>query len=364
LAGHFRFPIGWVTAVAVGVVFMLGVWLHPELVPFAPSFLTNLRPKLAQTAALAPVPPPLTVVAVPTGTPTGAEAVVLPPPTATSEATSGGEAGKGLGSTPQREATPAALVPVSDALAPVVTPTPPVGIEGLAARKDGVPILMYHYIRVNPVASDRAGFILSVTPADFALQMQLLAENGFHTVTMAQVRDYIRKGTPLPPKPIALTFDDGYDDAYTVARPILERYHQTATFFIVTGFLDHPRYMTWAQVEALDREGMEIGSHTVHHASLPHLSLFNLRFELTSSRSDLERHLGHPVLDFCYPGGELNQTVVDAAARAGYLSATTTKSGVARPGNNPLELPRLRMWGGMTLRQFASIVGQPAPTIR
>ncbi len=224
-----------------------------------------------------------------------------------------------------------------------------------------MPILMYHYIRINPVASDRAGFILSVTPSDFALQMRFLVENGYHTVTMSQVREYVRHGTPLPPRPIAITFDDGYDDAYTAARPVLEQYHLTATFFIITGFLNHPHYMTWTQVEALDRDGMEIGSHTVHHPSLPRIDPLALRFELESSRSDLEKHLGHPVLDFCYPGGQLSPTVVKAVAAAGYLAATTTKPGIARRGDDPLELPRLRIWGGMTLRQFADVVGQPLP---
>lgn len=255
-------------------------------------------------------------------------------------------------------------IPTANDLAGIATLTPPATVPGVAARPGGVPILMYHYIRVNPVASDRAGFILSVTPSDFAQQMRLLAENGFHTVTMAQVREYIVHGTPLPPKPIALTFDDGYDDAYTVARPVLERYHQTATFFIVTGFVDRPRYMTWSQVEALDRDGMEIGSHTVHHLSLPSLGRPLLHFELDSSRATLERHLGHPVLDFCYPGGEVNATVVRAVQQAGYLSATTTRSGVAARGQNPLELPRLRIWGGMTLRSFASVVGQPMAPAR
>ncbi len=253
--------------------------------------------------------------------------------------------------------------PATSDLVDVSTPTPPAVVPTRGPRGDGVPILMYHYIRINPVASDRAGFILSVTPADFALQMRFLADNGFHAVTMAQVREYVLHGTPLPPKPIAITFDDGYDDAYTAARPVLEQYHLTATFFIITGFLNRPHYMTWTEVEALDREGMEIGSHTVDHKSLPHLSPLALHLEVASSRSDLETHLGHPVLDFSYPGGELNQAVVQAVSTAGYLSATTTKPGVARRGGNPLELPRLRVWGGMTMRQFANIVGEPLPNV-
>jgi len=355
LPGNWRSSIGWLTALAVAGVFALGIWLHPR--PVASLLASASGAGLSRPITFAPSQPKLLVAPVSTSSPT--PGVTATSPLAASEtpvATAASQAAS-LASTPAHAIAQPTPVPANDELAEVVTPTPPVEIEGVAARQGGVPILMYHYIRVNPVKSDRAGFILSVTPADFAQQMRLLADNGFHTVTMAQVRAYVRDGKPLPPKPVAVTLDDGYDDAYTAARPILERYHQTATFFIITGFVDHPRYVTWGQVEALDHEGFEIGSHTVHHPSLPRLGAPSLRFELETSRSTLESHLGHPVLDFCYPGGELDQAVLAGVARAGYLAATTTRSAVAQRGQNPLELPRLRVWGGMTLRYFASIVG-------
>lgn len=233
----------------------------------------------------------------------------------------------------------------------------PAPVVGEAQPSRGVPILMYHYIRVNPIPSDVAGYNLSVTPSDFAAQMDFLARHGFTAVTMSQVRDYVRNGAPLPPRPVALTFDDGYADAYEVARPILEQHRLTATFYVVTGFLDTPRYMSWDQVISLDRQGMEIGAHTVHHPSLPSLAVTQRRFEIDSVRTDLERHLGHAVLNFCYPGGELNAAVETTVSQSGYLSATTTRSGWAQPGDDPLRLPRLRVWGGESLREFATILG-------
>ena len=355
--GDWRASFIWLIALAVIGVLALGVWLHPSTLvarggPVVPetALLPPSQPMHAtatSTAAAAdnvgvmvgPSATPVTQVPLPSASPSIASALATPVPVVVA-------------------ATPP---PISDLPLGAATPTAAVDLAEVLPRKDGVPILMYHYVRVNPNPKDRAGFVLSVTPADFAQQMALLDASGFHTVTMAQVREYILHGTPLPPKPIALTFDDGYDDAYTAALPVLEQHHQKATFFIISGFIGRTHYMTWSQVEALDRAGMEIGSHTVHHPSLPHLGLSALRFELDTSRSDLEAHVGHSVVDFCYPGGELNQTVVNEVARTGYLSATTTKSGVARRGDNPLELPRLRIWGGMTLRQFAAVVGQPIP---
>ena len=80
---------------------------------------------------------------------------------------------------------------------------------------------MYHYIRVNPDPYDRLGFALSVTPSDFAAQMDWLAANGYHTVTMQDLVQYLSGVHGLPSKPIVLTFDDGYADFYTTALPIL-----------------------------------------------------------------------------------------------------------------------------------------------
>ena len=358
--GDWRPSFVWLIALAVAGVLALGVWLHPSPLvarggPAVPEtvLLTPKQPARAMATVTSARAESVVVVVSPSATPVAQ----MPLPSATSVPES-------ALATPVPFVAAATPLPISDLPVGAATPTPAVDLAEVLPRKDGVPILMYHYIRVNPNPKDRAGFVLSVTPADFAQQMALLDANGFHTVTMEQVRNYVRHGTPLPPKPIALTFDDGYDDAYTAARPVLEQHHQKATFFIISGFVGHIHYMTWSQVDALDRAGMEIGSHTVHHPSLPRLGLSALRFELDTSRSDLEAHIGHPVVDFCYPGGELNQTVVNEVARTGYLSATTTKSGVARRGDNPLELPRLRIWGGMTLRQFAAVVGQPITSRR
>jgi peptidoglycan/xylan/chitin deacetylase (PgdA/CDA1 family) len=220
---------------------------------------------------------------------------------------------------------------------------------------------MYHYIRVNPVATDRAGFALSVTPADFARQLRFLEERGYTTLTMSQVSDFVLTGTPLPQKSIALTFDDGYDDAFTVAKPALDRQGMTATFYVVTGFVNHPFYMTWGQIAALDRSGMEIGAHTVHHLGLPRLSGLQRWDELTLSRSTLEGMLNHPVVDFCYPGGEFDAASEIAVREAGYVSATTTAYGFASPGDDPLSIHRIRVWGGETIQQFARVLGERPP---
>jgi peptidoglycan/xylan/chitin deacetylase (PgdA/CDA1 family) len=219
-----------------------------------------------------------------------------------------------------------------------------------------VPILTYHYIRVNPDRFDRLGFALSVTPADFAAQMDWLAHNGYHPITTEMLYGYLSGTRGLPSKPIVLTFDDGYEDFYTTALPILRSHDFTAVAYIVSGFVGRPGYMTAAQVVEADRSGIEIGSHTVDHANLARTSLGGLRYEVTASKQALEKLLGHAVNSFCYPSGKFNQDVINAVAGAGYHDATTTWFGFAHTRGDRYTWTRLRISGGEALGDFATAV--------
>jgi peptidoglycan/xylan/chitin deacetylase (PgdA/CDA1 family) len=216
-----------------------------------------------------------------------------------------------------------------------------------------VPVLMYHYIRVNPVAYDRLGFNLSVTPSDFASQMDWLAHNGYHPITFTELHGYLNGQRGLPSRPVILTFDDGYADFYTTALPILRAHDFSAVSYVVSGFVNRPGYMTAAQVIEADRSGIEIGAHTVDHADLARQSPDGLRYQLTASKAALEQLLGHPVLSLCYPSGKFNPTVAAAAENAGYQDATTTRWGSYRSLAGRFIWDRLRISGGETLDQFA-----------
>jgi len=233
-----------------------------------------------------------------------------------------------------------------------------------------VPILMYHYIRVNPDPRDKMGYNLSVTPDDFRAQMDWLADNGWHPITLTTLRTYY-DGTPLPAKPVVLTFDDGYLDFYTTAFPILQQHHFPAVSYVVAGFIGWPgRYVTAAQIQELDRAGIEIGAHTVSHSTLTRLSTDSLRHELMDSKVTLEGLVGHQVLDFCYPSGEFDARVVQMVADQGYQSATTTREGVAHSSNDRFTWTRTRVSGGESLDDFGKALarheegaGSAAPSV-
>ena len=227
-----------------------------------------------------------------------------------------------------------------------------------------VPILMYHYIRINPRPGDRLGYNLSVTPQDFRAQMDWLADNDWHPITLTTLRSYF-DGQPLPSKPIVLTFDDGYRDFYTTAFPILKAHHFPAVAYIVSGFIGWPeRYVTGPEVQEMDRGGIEIGSHTVSHPNLTKLSPESLQHEVGDAKVSLEALLGHPVLDFAYPVGGFDARVVKAVADQGYQSATTVIEGTAHASSDRFTWSRTRVSGGEGLDEFAKALvrHEEAPT--
>jgi peptidoglycan/xylan/chitin deacetylase (PgdA/CDA1 family) len=233
-----------------------------------------------------------------------------------------------------------------------------------AGRADvRVPILEYHYVRVNPDRRDRLGFNLSVTPPDFAAQMDWLQSNGFHPIDLNDLRAYYQANLPLPSRPVVLTFDDGYADFYDAAFPVLQAHQFKAVAYIVPGFLNRPHYMTTDQVQVIDQSGIEVAAHTLHHVDLTKTSPAGLVVEIQGSRSALEQMVRHPVLDFCYPSGQYNAAVVAATQKAGFQSATTEVPGTHHTWANRLVWSRVRVNGGEKLEQFVKSLEQPEPTV-
>ncbi len=208
-----------------------------------------------------------------------------------------------------------------------------------------VPILMYHYIRIVTDPKDKLGFNLSVTPADFDKQLQWLKDNGYTTFPLA---DFCKGDMPTEGKPIVLTFDDGYDDAYTDALPALQKYSFQGTFFIIKGFLNRPHYLTTTQLETLGAAGMELGAHTVDHIDLATATPAKQLAEISGSKQ------ASPVL--AYPSGQYSPTTIDITKKQGFLCAVTTHPGIATELSPLYELPRVRISGGENIETFSKLV--------
>jgi len=213
---------------------------------------------------------------------------------------------------------------------------------------------MYHHVAVPPPHADAIRRDLSVSPADFEAQLRYLIENGYQPVTLSDLMIHLRLGQPLPDKPVIVTFDDGFKDQYTNAYPLLKRYGFVATFFIITCFVDEGRdeYMSWADVELLHADGMEIGSHSYTHPTLSGKSFEYIVWQTLGSKEAIEARTHEPVRFFSYPSGQHDQRVIDVLRSAGYWGAVTVEAGSLQSSQHPFELRRIRVRGRYELRDF------------
>jgi peptidoglycan/xylan/chitin deacetylase (PgdA/CDA1 family) len=212
----------------------------------------------------------------------------------------------------------------------------------LPARTLSVPILMYHRIDVLRPTLPAITRSLTVDPRDFARQMRWLHGHGYHTVTQAQLFAALERGSRLPAKPVLITFDDGYRDVLANAAPVLRRLGMKATAYVITSRISNGdvSFLTWPQLKQLEQDGVEIGSHTVHHAELPGLSDPAALQELIQSRRALEAHLDHPVQWFAYPAGRFDARSGTLVRQAGYVLAATTEAGSTQDARQPFALHR------------------------
>ena len=178
-----------------------------------------------------------------------------------------------------------------------------------------IPILMLHRVSPSyPIASVypnayayNLDYHLTLTSSDFNSQLKYLKENNYHTIDMNTLYNYYYYQFPLPKNPIILTFDDGRESAFKYAYPLLLKYHDTAVFNIITGFVGSTsktqKYMNWKQIKTMYDNGMEIESHTVTHLALGDLTVGEMNYQILISKVVLEKKLGESVQFIAYPSG-------------------------------------------------------------
>ena len=217
-----------------------------------------------------------------------------------------------------------------------------------------VPVLTYH--RVAPLSA--VGQLdLKVDPANFAAELQALHAAGYHTIHQSQLFDALYKGAALPPKPVIISVDDGYVDDVRTILPDLQRWNMVGTFFVITGRMTEPGFLSADQIRELDRAGMDVGDHTAHHLDLPALTSSELASETAGSKHVLEGVLGHPVYYFAYPFGAFNSTVVSAVRAAGFTMAYSTAGGTTESTQAALTMPRVHVGRAETPSGLVSLLG-------
>lgn len=212
------------------------------------------------------------------------------------------------------------------------------------------PILMYHRVDVDRPA-DPVGRELTVSPGQFTDQLAYLKRRGITAISMEQLRERLESGAPLD-HVVVLTFDDGYADQYTYALPLLRRFHDAATFYVITGTLDGPRHLSWAQLRVLHAFGQDIAAHGVAHDDLSLMSGAQQTAQIDDSVRLLRQGLHTAVTSYGYPSGRFNRLTLQLVERAGVdLAVTTDRRYVIAPENR-FELSRVRVRSDWTIAQF------------
>ena len=213
-----------------------------------------------------------------------------------------------------------------------------------------IPILLYHKIGDPPPGARVPGQYVSAKL--FRKHLAYLAERGYGSVSLAHLTEPERR---LPPKPIVITFDDGYQCLRRDAFPVLREHGFTATVFVVVEGIGGVNFwetaagdveeamLTTHQIREMQAAGIEFGSHTLTHPHLTALSLEEAAREIGQSRLRLEDLLGRDCSAFAYPYGNWSPEVRALVAEAGYRVACTTRRAAARAADDRLALPRINI---------------------
>ena len=208
------------------------------------------------------------------------------------------------------------------------------------AREAHVPVIMYHDVVEGAKLVD-----FDLTTQEFDEQMDRIAAAGCTPISLMQWWNYITRGDSLPPKPIMLTFDDGYESVYHTIFPRLKKRGWPAVYFIVPGTVGKKiwakGHVSFAQCREMIASGLcEIQSHSLTHPDLTKVSAQQLRDELVKSRASLERWLGRPAQFFCYPSGRFDKEVIAATKQAGYVAGFLISKGCSGQSRSIYEIER------------------------
>ncbi|MDO5628975.1 MAG: polysaccharide deacetylase family protein [Mobilicoccus sp.] len=219
---------------------------------------------------------------------------------------------------PAPPTTPESTPPPS----PTPTPTPTRASNSEIIAAASVPVLCYHQVR--PYESGDTEYnrqLLVIEPARYHEQIDAMKDAGFTTIDPADYEAYLTMGTPLPDKPVLLTFDDGKDNQPGAALPALIDRGMKGTWFIMTVVIGNSGWTTKEQVREMADEGIVIGSHTWDHHDVRKYAGDDFTTQFVESRATLQELSGQAVDTFAYPYGAWNTAALPPLDEAGYTTA-------------------------------------------
>src|SRR2546421_13021979 len=238
--------------------------------------------------------------------------------------------------------------------------------RSLRIASNAVPILTYHSL-------DDSGSVTSVAPRDFRRHMQILADRGFSGITLSALLDcWDGRGT-LPPRPVVITFDDGFANVFEHAAPLMSDLGFRATIFVVSGRCgqtnDWPNQasrasrlplLSWSELAQMTAAGFEIGAHSLTHRPLTEIPQSEPATQIVDSKATIEHRLGQVVQTFAYPFGMFTDGHYEIV-RSHFRGACSTKLERANPTHDRHCLPRLDVYylrRPILFRVFETLAGR------
>jgi peptidoglycan/xylan/chitin deacetylase (PgdA/CDA1 family) len=239
-----------------------------------------------------------------------------------------------------------------------LSPSPFPEINSLA-RQAKVPVMMYHDILPEKLV------FFDVTPQEFEQHLQLIQQKGLTPITMDQLVVHLRTGISLPPKPILLTFDDGYQGHYDYVYPLLKKYNYPALFSIYTAKIGKKMgrsSLTWAQLQEMAKDPLvTIASHSVNHKVMEGLTPAELAIETQEAKRILEAGLGIPIRYFTYPEGKFDQAAQESVQASGYLAALTMNDAEEQLAGQSTNLLAIGRIGQSRIQEMVDIAWGGSP---
>ncbi|URZ07199.1 polysaccharide deacetylase family protein [Clostridium felsineum] len=213
-----------------------------------------------------------------------------------------------------------------------------------------IPILMYHWIE------DGKGDELKVSKEKFKSEMEIVKQSGYTPISFDELYEFMNNKKPFSIKPILITFDDGYEDNYVNAYPVLKELGFKATIFTITDLINTCPYLSDKEIVELSKNNIAVESHAASHSKLSLLSYDNQYSELKRSKERLEGILHKQEYYLAYPFGKYNKDTMEIAKKLGYRLAACTKEGNASLSDGFYELKRIYISNNYNLEQFRKII--------
>lgn len=220
---------------------------------------------------------------------------------------------------------------------------------------------MYHSIGNN-------GILFTVTEKDFERQMRYLKDKKYNVIKLVELAEKLKKREKIKPKTVAITFDDAYQDNYSIAFPILKRHSFPATIFAPTAYVGKEMMnsegkaitvMNWLEAREMEDSGLiDFAPHSHTHPSMNKIVLEEFVNELKTSENLLNQNLKRPVKIFSFPKGKFKPEHAEYLKEQNYLGAVTVKEGLIGPSDNLFTLKRNFVFSKGGFSQFKGKLGR------